>query len=188
MIFKWYLSCWGQSLLGQSLKELAFVFQIISSSFIFFLLKSLSRVQLFATPWATQSMEFSRPEYWSGQPFPSPGDLPDPRIEPGLLHCRWVLYQLSYQGSRSYQLSGKLHIRDGKKKNHQLLNRNGLQSITNAFPLSVYSKENKPRECSLYWPGKASSQYVKRLIWHPRLFTFLRKIFPNAVWSLHLKF
>src|SRR5574341_540568 len=84
-------------------------------------------------------MEFSRPEYWSGWPFPSPGDLPNPRIEPrsptlqvdslpaepqekpkntgvgslsllwgifltqesnqGLLHCRQILYQLSYQGS-----------------------------------------------------------------------------------------
>ena len=83
-------------------------------------------------------MEFSRPEYWSGQPFPSPGDLANPGIEPrspslqadsllaepqgkpkntgvgslsllqqifptqesnrGLLHCRQVLYQLSYQG------------------------------------------------------------------------------------------
>ena len=29
-----------------------------------------------------KSMEFSRPEYWSGEPFPSPGDLPNPRIEP----------------------------------------------------------------------------------------------------------
>ena len=28
-------------------------------------------------------MRFSRPEYWSGLPFPSPGDLPDPGIEPG---------------------------------------------------------------------------------------------------------
>ena len=86
-----------------------------------------------------QSMEFSRPEYWSGQPFHSPGDLPSPGIEPrspslqtdslpakpqgkpkntgvgslsllqrtfltqelnlGLLHCRQILYQLSYQGS-----------------------------------------------------------------------------------------
>ena len=44
--------------------------------------KSLSRVRLFATPWTIQSMEFSRPEYWSGQHFPSPGDLPNPRIEP----------------------------------------------------------------------------------------------------------
>jgi len=44
--------------------------------------KSLSRVQLFVTPWTIQSMEFSRPEYWSGQPFPSPEDLPNPGIEP----------------------------------------------------------------------------------------------------------
>ena len=43
--------------------------------------KSLSRVQLFATPWTKQSMEFSRPEYWSGKPFPSPGDPPNPGIE-----------------------------------------------------------------------------------------------------------
>ena len=50
--------------------------------------KSLSRVRLFATPWtvayqASPSMGFSRQEYWSGVPFPSPGDLPDPGIEPG---------------------------------------------------------------------------------------------------------
>ena len=84
-------------------------------------------------------MEFSRPEYWSGQPFPSPGDRLNPGIKPrspalqayslpaepqgkpkntgvgslsllqqifltqelnwGLLHCRWILYQLSYQRS-----------------------------------------------------------------------------------------
>ena len=50
--------------------------------------KSLSRVRLFATPWtvayqAPPSMGFSRQEYWSGLPFPSPGDLPDPGIESG---------------------------------------------------------------------------------------------------------
>ena len=50
--------------------------------------KSLSRVRLFATPWteayqAPPSMGFSRQEYWSGLPFPSPGDLPDPGIKPG---------------------------------------------------------------------------------------------------------
>ena len=44
--------------------------------------KSLSCVQLFVTPWTLQSTEFSRPEYWSGQPFPSPGDLPNPGIKP----------------------------------------------------------------------------------------------------------
>ena len=49
--------------------------------------KSLSPVRLFATPWtvahqASPSMGFSRQEYWSGLPFPSPGDLPDQGIEP----------------------------------------------------------------------------------------------------------
>ena len=43
--------------------------------------KSLSHVQLFVTPWAIESMEFTRPEYWSGQPFLSPGGLPNPGIE-----------------------------------------------------------------------------------------------------------
>ena len=51
-------------------------------------MKSLSHVQLFATPWtvvyqAPLSMGFSRQAYWSGLPFPSPGDLPDPGIEHG---------------------------------------------------------------------------------------------------------
>ena len=49
--------------------------------------KLLSHVRLFAIPWtisyqAPPSMKFSRQEYWSGLPFPSPGDLPNPGIEP----------------------------------------------------------------------------------------------------------
>ena len=105
--------------------------------------KSLSCVRLFATLQIfIQSMESSRPEYWSGQLFPSPGDLSKPGIEPrclalqedslsaesqqrpknigvgslsflqrifptqesnqDLLHCRQILYQLSYQGSLGY--------------------------------------------------------------------------------------
>ena len=99
------------------------------------------------TPRTIQSIEFSRPEYWSGLPCPPPGDLPNPGIEPrspvlqmdslpaepsvkpkctamgslsllqwifliqelnwGLLHCRWILYQLSYEGS---PFSGKDYV------------------------------------------------------------------------------
>ena len=49
---------------------------------------SLSRVQLCETPWTVAhqtplSLEFSRQEHWSGQPFPSAGDLPDPEIKLG---------------------------------------------------------------------------------------------------------
>ena len=48
----------------------------------------LSPVRLFTTPWtvacqAPPSMAFSRQEYWSGLPFPSPGDLPNPGVEIG---------------------------------------------------------------------------------------------------------
>ena len=96
-----------------------------------------------ATPWTIQSMELSRPEYWSGWLFPSPGDLPNPGIElgspalqvdsfpaepqgkpkntgvgslsllqcifltqesnQGLLHCRWILYQLSFHMNFIFQ-------------------------------------------------------------------------------------
>ena len=54
-----------------------------------------------ATPWTIAhqpplSKGFPRQEYWSRLPFPSPGDLPDPGINPGLLHCRWILFWLSY--------------------------------------------------------------------------------------------
>ena len=56
--------------------------------FIKLKVKSLSCVRLSATPWtvayqAPLSMGFSRQKYWSGLPFPSPGDLPDPGIELG---------------------------------------------------------------------------------------------------------
>ena len=51
---------------------------------------SLSHVRLFPTPWTAafqtpQSIEFSKQEYWNGLAFPSPGDLPNPGIEPGSL-------------------------------------------------------------------------------------------------------
>ena len=50
-------------------------------------MKLLSGVQLFSTPWTvayqvSPSIGFSRQEYWSGLPFPSPGNLPNPGTEP----------------------------------------------------------------------------------------------------------
>ena len=61
--------------------------QLIKSMKVKVKMKSLSHVQLFATPWTgayqdPMSMGFSRQEYWSGLPFPSSGDLPDPGIKP----------------------------------------------------------------------------------------------------------
>ena len=71
----WKIKIWG--LLSKIIKNFKITVKV----------KSLSHVRLFAIPWtvvsqASLSMGFSRQEYWSGVPFPSPGDLPDPGIEP----------------------------------------------------------------------------------------------------------
>ena len=59
--------------------------------------KSLSCVWIFVTPWTvtyqcSPSMGFSRQEYWTGLPFPTPGDLPDPEIEPAS-PARWATWE-----------------------------------------------------------------------------------------------
>ena len=61
---------------------------LLSPSAVILKVKSLSRVWFFATPWAvayqaSPSIGFYRQGHWSGLPFPSPGDLPDPGIKPG---------------------------------------------------------------------------------------------------------
>ena len=50
--------------------------------------------------WAPLCMELSRQEYWSGLPFPSPGDLPQPGINPGSPALQADSYQLSHEGRR----------------------------------------------------------------------------------------
>ena len=71
--------------------------------------KSLSRVRLFVTPWTVAyqapSMGFSRQEYWSGLPFPSPGDLPDPGIEPRFpaLQADALKYWINHEGKNNPQ-------------------------------------------------------------------------------------
>ena len=62
-----------------------------------------------ATPWTAAwqgslSMGFSRQEYWSGLPFPSPGDLPNQRLNPHLLHWQVGSLLLSHQGSTSWHI------------------------------------------------------------------------------------
>ena len=71
--------------------KLSYLDQLSLAFFFFFFLKSImlvfNRVQLFVSPWivarpAPLSMGFSRQENWSGLPFSSPGDFPNPGIEP----------------------------------------------------------------------------------------------------------
>ena len=74
------------------------------------------RVRLSATPWivahqAPLSMGFSRHKHWSGLPFPSQMIYPTQGSNPGLLHCRRILYRLSHQGSPD---KCKLYLRKRK--------------------------------------------------------------------------
>ena len=132
-----------------------------------------------------QSMEFFRPEYWSGQPFPSPGDLPKPGIEPksptlqadslpaeppgkpkntgvgsltilqqifltresnwGLLHCRRILYQLSYQGSP-------------RPTNHKHLDFL-LRPINNFFPLLPLFLHKSLSQTTCWWSAPNHFQF-----------------------------
>ena len=70
----------------------------------------LSHVRLFATPWtvalqAPLSMGLSRQEYWSGLPFLSPGDFPNPGSNPGLPYCRQIPYYLSHPGKPLHEVT-----------------------------------------------------------------------------------
>ena len=70
-----------------------------------------------AAPWtvayqAPPSMGFSRQEYWSGLPFPSPGDLPDPGIEPGSPEFRADTLTSEPPGKPMTNLDGVLKSRD----------------------------------------------------------------------------
>ena len=88
IILKKKLSLHSISLLYLLYRLLKFAYSAVLCHF--------SRVQLFATPWTVAhqgplSMGFSRQEYWSGLPFPPPGDLPDPGISFVSCISRWVL-------------------------------------------------------------------------------------------------
>ena len=113
--------------------------------------KSLSRVWLFVTPWtiaykAPLSMEFSRQEYWSGLPFPSPGDLPNSGIEPGspvlqAYTLPWeppvLCYLYIYKYSREWTIQQEKEKRK-KKKNIKLPLFAGDWIIYLAKPIKQY--------------------------------------------------
>ena len=122
-------------------------------------------------------MEFSRQEYWSGLPFPSPGDLPHLGIEPCSLCFRQILYHLSHQGSlvqfSSVQLLSRVRLSNLLKlmsiesvmpSNHLVLCC-PLLLLPSIFPsIGVFSSElalriREPRYWSFSFSISASSEY-----------------------------
>ena len=122
-----------------------------------------NRIQLFTTPWtvahqALLFMEFSGQEYWSGLPFPSQGIFLTQRSNPGLLHCRQILYHLSHQ--RSSSLSSR-------RKSNSMEERIFFSSWK--FPIYSMSKfqkhfayQHSPTTLSVFL-----AQIIRDLLWIP---------------------
>ena len=92
---------------------------------------------------APLSMEFSRKEYWSRYPFPSPTDLPDPGTEPRLPHHRQIRCHLSHQG-RPMQLPVCFQMLNLILKNKNAFRLWSLQRL-----LHSYSRQNDPPQFQL---------------------------------------
>ena len=123
-------------------------------------MKSLSCVQLFATPWtvahqASPSMGFSRQEYWCGLPFPSPGDLPHPGIEPRSPSLQTDALPSEPQG-KSYMLHGEVKKKKRKKKkvrnSHVVQCESSMLSLPRALVQSLVGELRSCRLCG--WPKK----------------------------------
>ena len=102
---------------------------------------------LFVIPWTTahqdpRSMGFSRQEYWSGLPFPSPGDLPNSEIELRSPALRADSYHLSHQGSPLKKWILNAHYSEGTAAACVLLGKHETQERWNNLP--------KPRQL---WVG-----------------------------------
>ena len=100
--------------------------------------KSLSHVRLFATPWTIQSMEFSRSEYWVSSLSLLQGIFPTQGLNPGLLHCRQILYQLSHKGR-------KLQINISHKYTQRNLQQNVSKSNPKKYKYTAWLSAIYPR-------------------------------------------
>ena len=157
-------------------------FQISLDQFIqLSLVKSRSRVQLFATLWtvvyqALPSMRFSRQEYWSWLPFPSPGNLPNPGTEPGspawqadskvwatsgsLSHLSLSIHASIHPFTRQV-----LHISDGKESACTAGDPGSVPGLgrypgeRNGYPLQ-YSCLEDPMDREAWWATVVGSQRV----------------------------
>ena len=119
----------------------------------------LSRVQLFVTPQTVAhqtplSMGFSRQEYWSGLPFPSLGDLPNPGIEPGS-----PTFQADALTSKP---PGRLDINCKKKKTIRNTN---TQTLNNTFLNNQHVTEEIKREIKKFLETNDNENMTTQNLW-----------------------
>ena len=146
---------------------------------------------------APLSMEFSRQEYCSGQPFLSPGDLPDPGMEPGSPNCRQIL---PHQGSPKESEEGLLVNLDHYSKYHKLgqksnikVSRDLVSCESSLLGLQMVALQLCPPLLCFLDVSASSSLKSYRISQCPTFLmllifiTSLRTIYPNTV-SLGVRF
>ena len=120
---------------------------------------SLSRVQLFATPWtvahqAPLCMGFSRQEHWSGLPFLSPGDLPDPGMEHASPALAGRYLSIFYEFNFSFNTTGRSHCTThggSQSLVDSIINRRAmLRGINTAIIITTWLRPLSPPTLSLY--------------------------------------
>ena len=121
----------------------------------------LSHVRLFATLWivayrAPLSMGFHRQEYWSGLPFPSPGDLPDPGMESTSPAWQEDSLPLSLQGSLWTVVLEKILENPLDCKEIKLVNPKGNQ------PWIFIRRTDAEAEAPILWPPDVKSWLTRR--------------------------
>ena len=109
--------------------------------------KSFSRVQLFETPWTVQFMEFPRPEYWSGSPFPSPEGLPNPGVEPRSPILQVDFLPAEPQGKPKNTGVGSLSLLQGSSLPR---NQTGVSCIAGRFFTSWVTRESPDNTARVY--------------------------------------
>ena len=126
---------------------------------------SVTLDSFFATPWTVAcqtplSMGFSRQEYWSGLPFPSPGDLPDPGIRPG--------YPAWQADSLPFELLGKPSVGEDAEKREPLVHRGGTSRMwVGAATMENSMEVGQNTKNRTVWPGNFTSGYLRKqtLVW-----------------------
>ena len=111
--------------------------------------KSLSLCPTLCNPMDYTVHGILQAEYWSVYPIPSPRDLPNPGIKPGLLNFRQILYQLSYLGNLSMNLLKLMSIESVMPSNHLILC-HPLLLLPSIFP-SIWVLSNE-LALHIWWP------------------------------------
>ena len=132
-----------------------------------------------------QSMEISRPEYWSGWPSSSQRVFPTQGSNPGLPHCRQILYQLGHKGSPKILEWVAYPFSNGSSRSR---NRTGVSCIAGGFCMREAQEHKVHLNCSRFKTNISSSVALGKVIRYSKpYFLYLKKIDYRIIYCIGLQ-